>query len=258
MIDTHCHIFDEAFDADRVEVIARAQSAGVTQMLMPNIDKSTFAPLMRTAREYSGYCYPMIGLHPTSVKDDWEDELLFVEQQLRAGAQGTFVAIGEIGIDGYWSKEFLEEQKIVFARQLELAELNNLPVVIHARDSFNEIFDVLRKEKRSINGVFHAFSGSIETYHEIKRSGNFMVGIGGMVTFKTAKLPHVVAQIPLSDILLETDSPYLTPAPHRGKRNESSYLEFVAQKIAEVKNIAVEEVKEVTARNAIELFKLQE
>ncbi len=254
MIDTHCHIFDEAFDADRAEVIARAQAAGVTHMLMPNVDKSTYFAMMRTAREYSLVCRPMIGLHPTSVNDTVEEELNFVRHELEAQAVGTFVALGEVGIDCYWSKEFLEQQIYAFEIQLRLAEQYKLPVVIHARDSFNEITNVLRRVKPNVRGVFHAYSGSIELYHEIKRLGDYKLGIGGVVTFKTAKLPEVIQQIPLGDILLETDAPYLTPAPYRGKRNESSYLTFIAQKIAEVKDVSVAQVDEVTTENAKAMF----
>ncbi len=256
MIDTHSHIYDSVFDADRAETIARAQAAGVTQLLMPNVDSSTYAAMMRTAGEFSPLCRPMVGLHPTSVKETVEDELNFVRHALEAQPAGTFVAIGEVGIDGYWSKEFLEQQLFAFEEQLHLAENYELPIVIHARDSFNEILAVLRRLKPSVKGVFHAYSGSIELYREVKKLGDYKLGIGGVVTFKNAHLPEVVRQVPLTDMVLETDAPYLAPAPYRGKRNESSYLALVAKKIAEVKGISVEEVEEVTTENSLQVFTL--
>ncbi len=257
MVDTHCHIFDEVFDADRAEVVARAQAAGVTHLLMPNVDSSTYAAMMRTAKEFPSVCRPMIGLHPTSVKENVDEELSFVRRELEAQPAGTFVAIGEIGIDCYWSKEFLIQQIYAFEEQLRLAEKYHMPVVIHARDSFNEIMEVLHRLQPKVGGVFHAYSGSIELYREIKKLGSYKLGIGGVVTFKNAKLPEVLKHVPLDDILLETDAPYLTPAPHRGKRNESSYLSLIAQKIAEAKEVELKEVMEASSFNSIQLFKLQ-
>ncbi|MDR0419629.1 MAG: TatD family hydrolase [Prevotellaceae bacterium] len=254
MIDTHCHIFDEVFDNDRQEVISRAKEVGVAYMLMPNVDKSTYGPMMNVARLFPEYCIPMIGIHPTSIEDNLDEELSFLEQAIAEQPPNTFCAIGEVGIDCYWSKEYIENQKIAFREQIGIAERMNLPIVIHARNSFNEIFDVLRDLKPNVRGVFHAYSGSMETYHEIKRLGNYKLGIGGVVTFKNAKLPEVIAQVPIEDIILETDAPYLTPAPYRGKRNESAYLELIVQKIAEAKNMPMETIKEVTTANAKSLF----
>ena len=257
MIDTHCHLFDNAYNADRAEVVARAQAVGVTHLLMPNVDRSTYPAMMRTAEKFFSECSPMVGIHPTSITaTSVEEELRFVRRELEAQPAGTFVALGEVGIDCYWSKEFLSEQIYAFEEQLRLAEKYRLPVVIHARDSFNEILEVLRRLRPNIKGVFHAYSSSLETYREIKKLGDYKLGIGGVVTFKNSKLPEVVQQIPLSDVLLETDAPYLAPTPYRGKRNESSYLTLIAQKIAELKGVSVEEVDEATTENAKKMFEL--
>lgn len=258
LIDTHCHIFDEAFAADRDNAVRRAQAAGVALMLMPNIDSATYADMMRTASAFSGVCLPMVGVHPTSITaENVEQELDFVRGELEKNPPKTFAALGEVGVDCYWSRAHVEQQLVAFERQLRWAEQHRLPVVIHARDSFGEILDVLRRVKPDVKGVFHAFSGSVELYRDIKKLGDYKLGIGGMVTFKNATLPDVVRQAPLSDLLLETDAPYLTPTPFRGKRNESAYLPLVAQKIAEIKGLSVAEVAEATTDNAIQLFDLR-
>ncbi|MDR0414854.1 MAG: TatD family hydrolase [Prevotellaceae bacterium] len=259
MIDTHCHIFDEAFDADRSEAVARAQAAGVTLMLMPNVDSKTYGGMMRTANAFSQVCLPMVGVHPTSITaENVEHELDFVRGELERNPPQTFVAVGEIGVDCYWSRAHVAQQLVAFERQLRIAEQHGLPVVIHARDSLSEILETLRTAKPNVRGVFHAFSGSVEQYHSLRQLGDYKLGIGGMVTFRSAgQLLEVVRQTPLSDLLLETDAPYLTPTPHRGKRNESAYLPLVAQKIAEVKGLSIEEVAEVTTDNAVRLFNLQ-
>jgi TatD DNase family protein len=195
-----------------------------------------------------------MGLHPTSVGEDWEKELQFVFDQVE---NGGYVAIGEIGMDGYWSKEFIGQQKEVFAQQLKLAYRKGLPVIIHAREATDEIFEVLDSLKGEVpKGVFHAFSGSYETYGRICSYGDFMVGIGGVVTYKNAGVAKSVEKIPLDRIILETDSPYLTPVPMRGKRNDSSYLVYIAEKIAQVKGITLEEVAEATTANAFKMFGL--
>jgi TatD DNase family protein len=253
MIDTHCHIYLPDYDADRDAVMERTLQAGVATLLMPCIDSATYAAMMDTAAKYP-QCRPMIGLHPTSVDKNWRQELDFVRGKLDAATPKTFVAIGEIGIDAYWSRDFLDEQKAVFAAMLDLAAEYDLPVVIHSRDAFAETFEVLKNHKKQMRGVFHAFSGDIEIYRQIKQFGDFGVGIGGVVTFKNSHLTEVLPQIPMCDILLETDAPYLTPAPFRGKRNESAYLHYVVQKIADIKQITAEEVCEVTTQNAHKLF----
>jgi TatD DNase family protein len=258
LIDAHCHIFDHAFDADRDAAVARAQAAGVMLLLMPNVDSETYGDMMRTAAAFPQVCLPMVGVHPTSITaENVEHELNFVSEALENNPPKTFVAIGEVGIDCYWSKTYVREQQQAFERQLRLAEQHGLPVVIHARNSFNEILEALRSVKPNVSGVFHAFSGSTELYRDIKKLGGYKLGIGGMVTFKNSTLPEVVRQAPLDDLLLETDAPYLTPAPFRGKRNESAYLTLIAQKIAEIKELSVEKVIEATTCNAKQLFGLQ-
>ena len=253
-IDTHTHLYSEEFLQDQAEVIQRARNAGVQQFVLPAIDKESFSAMMQLVEKYPDICYPCIGLHPTSVKANWKEELDFVEEKLRESK--SFVSIGEIGIDCYWSKEFLEEQKIVFETQLRWAAQYDLPVIIHARNSFHEIFAILDKLKHlSFRGVFHAFSGSSETYSHIRRHSGLKIGIGGVVTFKNAGLATVLKNADLGDLVLETDAPWLTPQPHRGQRNESSYITFVAQKIAEVKEMDVEKIAEITTYNARQLFR---
>lgn len=257
MIDTHCHIFDAAFAADRSEAVARAQAAGVTLLLMPNVDSGTYADMMRIASLFPQVCLPMAGVHPTSITpENMEHELSFVRDALEKNPPKTFVAIGEIGVDCYWSKAHVRQQQLAFEQQLRLAEQHGLPVVIHARSSFDEILEVLRSARPNVKGVFHAFSGDVERYRDVKKLGDYKLGVGGMVTFKNSALPEVVRQAPLGDLLLETDAPYLAPTPFRGKRNESAHLTLIAQKIAEVKGLSVKEVADATTSNARRLFDL--
>jgi TatD DNase family protein len=252
MIDTHAHLYSEEFDTDRDEVVKRAVENGVTQLIIPSTDMNDYNSMMKLCNSYPAICFPAVGLHPTSVKDDYEQELDFVEKQLTLN---KFVAVGEIGIDCYWSMDYIVQQRIAFEKQIKWAEQHNLPIIIHARDAFAEIFAILdRIHNPRIKGVFHGFSGTCEDYLKIKEYGTFKVGIGGVITFKNSKLPQVLDIIPIEDILLETDAPYLTPHPHRGKRNESSYIPLIAQKIADIKHLNVEEVAEITSRNATILF----
>lgn len=251
MIDTHSHIYDEAFDADFEQVVARAREAGVGKIVMPGIDSNCFDRMVACADALPGFAYPAIGLHPTEIHDDWRQELQFVFDHF---GDRHWVAIGEIGMDLYWSKERLEEQKEVFCAQLVFACEKDLPVIIHARDATEEIFECIRRVANPLRGVFHAFTGSWETYRRIKAAGDFLVGIGGVVTFKNAHVAEAVERIPLEDILLETDSPYLTPAPFRGRRNESSYIRYVADKIASLKGLDWQTVDAVTTNNAEKLF----
>lgn len=255
MIDTHSHIYDEAYDADFGQVVARAREAGVEKIVMPGIDSKCFDRMTACADALAGFAYPAIGLHPTEIYDDWREELQFVFDHFN---DRRWVAIGEIGMDLYWSKERLEEQKEVFCAQLELAYEKNLPVIIHARDATEEIFECIRKVSRPLRGVFHAFTGSYETYLRIKAAGDFCVGIGGVVTFKNAHIATALERIPLEDILLETDAPYLTPVPYRGKRNESAYVRYVADKIAAIKAIDLETVNRVTTASAKKMFQFLE
>lgn len=254
MVDTHSHIYDEAYDEDFGEVLQRAKDAGVEKMVMPGIDSKCHGRMMECARRLEGYARPAIGLHPTSVDESWQDELQFVWDNYRPG---DFVAIGEIGLDEYWSKDFLEEQKRVFEDQLTFAWERDLPVIIHARNATEDIFDCLDRVGKPLRGVFHAFSGSYETYCRIKKSyGGFKIGVGGVVTYKNSHLAAFMDKVPLEDILLETDAPWLTPVPFRGKRNESAYIRYTAGKLAELKGISQEEIDAVTTANAIKMFGL--
>lgn len=253
-IDTHSHLYDEAFSSEEDATIERAVQAGVKQIILPDIDSSSRSAMMSLAEKHKGIAYPCLGLHPTSIKEDWKTEYEAVENLV--GKQEIW-AIGEIGIDCYWSTEFLEEQKMLFKKQLTLAHNLNLPVIIHSRESTEIIINILKEMKHlDLRGVFHSFSGSIETYKELQKLGNWYVGIGGVLTYKKAHIAETVKDIPLTKILLETDSPYLTPVPFRGKRNESSYIPHIAAKLAEQKGIETAEVASITTSNARELFAL--
>ncbi len=252
MIDTHSHIYSEDFDTDRSETVQRAKEAGVQHIILPNCDSSTLAPMLALEAEYPGYCHAAIGLHPTSVKEDYLDELALVKSELN---KRSFIAVGEIGIDLYWDTTFLNEQVKSFQLQLDWALEYKLPVIIHVRDSFRETMNALVPYKNSgLTGVFHSFTGTIEEAQEIIDFGGFKLGINGIVTFKNSGLAAVVEQIALEHILLETDSPYLTPTPHRGKRNESAYVSLVCKKLAEVYNYSVEQIDSQTTQNAKLLF----
>ena len=252
MIDTHSHIYSEDFDADRHEVILRAQDIGVKQIILPNCDSGTLPQMLALEAAYPGYCHAAIGLHPTSVKEDYKDELALIKSEL---VRRDYLAIGEIGIDLYWDKTCIAEQTLVFKQQLEWALEYHLPVIIHVRDSFRESMDALMPYKNSgLTGVFHSFTGTLEEAREIIAFGGFKLGINGIVTFKNSGLAGVVEQIDLTHLLLETDSPYLTPAPYRGKRNESSYVSLVCAKLAAIYDVSVQEIDELTTQNAMQLF----
>lgn len=253
LIDTHTHLFLPEFDSDRSEVIESAIARGVEKMLLPNIDSGSYEAMMKVCSGFKSNCLPMIGLHPSSVKDDYKTELKFVEEKI---SQQKFWAIGETGIDLYWDKTFFEQQQEAFEFQLNLAKKHHLPLVIHARESFSEIFEIVEANMDDrLTGVFHSFTGNEEQAKKITGWG-FKVGIGGIVTFKNSGLDAVVKNIDLDHIVLETDSPYLAPTPKRGKRNESKYLQFIADKIASVKGVDVEYVAEVTTYNARKLFSI--
>lgn len=257
IIDTHSHLYDEAFLPDFDSVVERAKGIGVAKCIMPAIDISSYNSMVDTENRLKGFAYSTIGLHPTSVNGRWEEEFIFVKDTL---SKRDFCAIGEIGLDGYWSREFMSEQKYVFFKQLLWAEDKNLPVIIHLREATIDMFDVLdraRSEGVTPRGVFHAFSGSLETYERITKYGDFYVGIGGVVTYKKASISDVVREIPLERILLETDSPWLTPVPYRGKRNEPSYLKEIISKIGELKGCDSSVIEEITYNNAMRLFNLR-
>lgn len=252
-IDTHTHLYLEEFDTDRGEMINRALLAGVGTFLLPNIDRASLPALLSLCDAWPGNCLPMIGLHPTSVKEDYRDELAMVDQQLK---ERKFFAIGEIGIDLYWDKTHLEQQQIVFRHQLKLAKTLQLPVAIHMRNSFEQVYAILREEAGpGLRGVFHCFSGNIQQAKKVTDLG-FLLGIGGVVTFKNSGLQEVIKETGLEHLVLETDAPFLAPDPFRGKRNESSYIPLIAEKIASLKNVPLAEVAAITTANARELFNL--
>ena len=250
-IDTHAHLYDEAFANEEDSAVERALEAGVKRMILPDIDSATRDAMFDLAARHEGVLFPCLGLHPTSVGAGWEKELSLLEGYLSRKIK----AIGEIGMDCYWSREFVKEQQEVFRTQLEMADRLNLPVIIHSRESTELIINILKDCKHlSLKGVFHAYSGSVETFRELQNLGDWYIGIGGVLTYKKASIAETVKQIPLERILLETDSPYLTPAPHRGKRNESSYIPFIAEKLAGLTGRETAEIAEVTTNNAVKLF----
>ena len=262
-IDTHVHLYDEAYDGDFDETLQRIKEAGVGCCIFPAIDMENYERQTGIARKCGSFVREAIGVHPTSVGANWRMELDFVEARLAernadGAAENRSVAVGEIGVDGYWSKEFINEQKKVFREQLVLAHKYGLPVIVHVRDAVEEVFEVLDSlQEVDIKGVFHAFSGSYETYCRLKKYGDIKIGIGGVVTYKNAGVAKVIERVPLEDIVLETDAPWLTPVPYRGKRNESTYLQVIAEKVAQIKGCSVDAVAEATTRNAIELFNLE-
>lgn len=251
--DTHAHLYDEAFISEEDQAVERAVRAGVTRMILPDIDSQTREAMFSLADRHEGRIFPCLGLHPTSIGADWEKELAALEGWLSR----KIYAIGEIGMDCYWSKEFIKEQQEALRIQLELADSLDLPVIIHSRESTELIINVL-KEYRHLNlrGVFHAYSGSIETYRQIERLGDWYIGIGGVLTYKKASIAGTVRDIPLDRILLETDCPYLTPVPFRGKRNESSYIPHIAARLSEILGKDIEEIAETTTANAEKLFRI--
>lgn len=253
LVDSHSHLFLEEFSEDLPEVMERARKAGVTHIFMPNIDSTTIEPLLKVCASYKELCYPMIGLHPTSVRENFRQELEVVHRYLNG--EVPFVAVGEIGMDLYWDKTFLKEQAIAFRQQVEWALEYGLPVVIHCREAFEYIYKVLIDYKdSSLTGIFHSFTGTLDEAERILDFPGFCLGINGVVTFKKSALPAVLAQVPLDRIVLETDSPYLTPVPNRGKRNESAYVKDTLVKVAEVYGRTMEEVSEATSENALKVF----
>lgn len=253
LIDTHSHLFLEEFSEDLPQVIERARSAGITHIFMPNIDSTTIDSMLSVCNAYKDYCFPMIGLHPTSVNADYEKELEIVARELRSF--NKYIAIGEVGMDLYWDKTFLKEQQIALDKQINWALEYDLPVVIHCRDAFDYIYNVLEPYKNtSLKGIFHSFTGTDDEAARILEFSGFLIGINGVVTFKKSHLPEVLTKIPLEKIVLETDSPYLTPVPNRGKRNESAYVKDTLMKISEIYRMSPETVGSVTSENALKVF----
>lgn len=256
IIDTHSHLFVEEFDEDRPEVMRRAREAGVQRILMPNIDLSTVEPMLRVCAEYSGFCYPMLGLHPTEVTADYRQGLSELKQLLQSHPQ-TFVAIGEVGLDLYWDKTYKAEQLAVLEEQIGWALEYDLPLVIHSREAFPELYALFSHYKDApIRGIFHSFTGTADEAQSLLEFPGFMLGINGVVTFKKSTLPEALREVPLTRLVVETDSPYLAPTPHRGKRNESSYIVRVVEKLAEIYGCSPEVVAEQTYTNATNLFRL--
>ena len=251
LIDTHSHIYSTDFIQDRDEVIQRAYSNDVRKIILPNIDSSSVKNLLDMVDTYPHICIPLMGLHPTSVNNDYQEELQVVEYWLK---KRKFYGIGEIGIDLFWETSFLEEQTHAFRFQLELARQYELPVVVHVRDSFEEVYKVLTETNdKKLTGVFHSFTGTFEQAQLIIALG-FKIGVGGIITFKKSGLDQIISKIDPSHLILETDSPYLTPVPFRGKRNESSYLVYIAQKIADLHQMTLGEIAKITTENARKLF----
>ena len=256
MIDSHSHIYVEEFDADRDEALQRAWDAGIEYMLMPDIDSESRDRMFSLAAKASSRCLPMIGFHPTSVNDNphWRDEVDMVENALRNPSMRLY-GVGEIGLDLYWSADFYGEQREALHAQLELAVAYNLPVAIHTRSAYRQMEDAIATYRgRSLRGVFHAYADSIDTYQHLAKMGDFVFGIGGVVTFKNSGLDKIVEQMPLERLILETDCPYLTPVPHRGKRNEPAYVELVCRKVAELHHTTPQEVERITDHTAKLIF----
>lgn len=250
-IDTHTHLYSEEFNEDRFTCIKEAISNGVSRFYMPNVDSESIDGMLALEAQFPEHCFPMMGLHPCSVNGNYEKELEIVKTWLD---KRRFKAIGEIGIDLYWDKTFIKEQELAFKQQIDWALEFNYPIVIHCRNAFDEIYTILSNYASLPKGVFHCFSGNLYQAKQILSLGNFKLGIGGVVTFKNSGLDKIVEQLDINDLVLETDAPYLAPVPHRGKRNESNYLPLVAQKLALLKNITVEEIAQITSNNALKLF----
>lgn len=255
-IDTHSHLFLEEFADDLPEVIDKAKTAGVSKIFMPNIDCSTIEAMLKVTKQYEGYCYAMMGLHPTSVNENYREELAEMKRLL--DLPNSYAAIGEIGMDLYWDKTFLKEQTEVFDTQIQWALEYGLPVVIHSRESFDEVYSVIKNySDTGLTGIFHSFTGTLDEALKLLEFGSFKLGINGVVTFKKSTLPEVLKHIPLERIVLETDSPYLTPVPNRGKRNESANVKDTLIKLAEIYQQDVEMVAKVTTESALSVFKME-
>ena len=254
MIDTHTHLYSEEFDEDRKEMIERAVEKGISKFYLPAINSETHEKMLTLESDYPDHIFSMMGLHPCYVKpESWEQELKLVEEYLN---KRPFSAIGEIGIDLYWDKTTLEIQVKAFEKQIDWAIEKDLPIVIHTRESFDEVFEVLdRKRHPKLRGIFHCFSGDLD---QAKRAIDlqFILGIGGVVTFKNGKIDKFLEEFPIENIVLETDSPYLTPTPYRGKRNESKYIPLIAEKLVDIYNLSPTEIAEITTKNALEVFNI--
>lgn len=261
LIDTHSHLYGEEFSEDIEDVVTRARDAGVSKIFLPNINADSIEPMLTLASQYPGYLYPMMGLHPEDIGDDWHDVLDSMESLLSA-PNNPYIAVGEVGLDYYWDRSRYEEQQEVFARQVAWAMDYDLPLMIHTRDAHRELVDVLNEQiknckssSRKLTGVFHCFAGNVDEAEELLGFDGFMLGIGGVATFKKSALPEVLRSVvPLDRIVLETDSPYLAPVPYRGRRNESAYVAATAKRIAEIYDVSEAVVHEITSQNALLTF----
>ncbi len=251
LTDTHTHLYSEQFDNDRVEIIEKAINAGVSRFFVPAIDSTYYQSMFSLEKQFPDNIFLMAGLHPTHVKENYKEELKVVRKMLE---NKKFYAVGEIGIDLYWDKTFIKEQQQVFKTQISWAKERNLPIIIHCRDSFDEIFEVLEEEKDDkLYGIFHCFTGNLQQAKQAI-SYNMKLGIGGVVTFKNGKIDKFLNEIPIEHIVLETDSPYLAPTPYRGKRNDSSYLINILDKLVEIYGLSPEEIAKITTQNSKEVF----
>ena len=251
LIDTHTHLYLEQFDEDRPEMIQRAIEKGITHFYMPSIDSNHIESMFQLEAQFPSNCFAMMGLHPCSVKENVEAELAIVEKYL---SERKFIAVGEIGLDYYWDTTFVPQQKVAFVQQMEWAKHYKIPISIHCRESMDDAIELVSKTKTSdLNGVFHCFGGTIEQANKIIELG-FYLGIGGVLTYKKSGLDEVLKNIDLQHIVLETDAPYLSPVPYRGKRNESAYIYEIAKKLAEVKDVDISEVAAMTTENAKKVF----
>ena len=257
-IDTHAHLYAQAFDQDRSLMLDRAFAQGLSHVFLPNIDLESVQPMLDLAAAYPQQCFPMMGLHPCSVQADWEEQLSQIHQHLSSNPQ-AYWAIGEIGIDLYWSRDWEEAQIQAFENQCLWALTYDLPIVVHARESLSLLIDLVRafqaRHQGALRGIFHCFTGDAKQAQELINLG-FLLGIGGVLTYKKSDLPSVLAEIPLNALVLETDSPYLPPHPHRGKRNESAYLPLIGAKLAQIYGLELEQIAEITSQNALNLFGL--
>ena len=260
LIDTHSHLFVEEFDADRTEVMQRAREAGITHIVMPNIDMASVEPMLQVCAEYPDLCYPSIGLHPTEVKEDYRQVLAQMKAMLDASVHGEtsrapFIAIGEGGLDLYWDTTYKTEQLAALEEQIGWALEYDLPIIIHSREAFPELYTLFSHYKESpLRGVFHSFTGTADEAHALLEFPGFMLGINGVITFKKSTLPDALSEVPLSRLVVETDSPYLAPTPYRGKRNESAYVARVVEKLAEVYQCSAEQVAAQVYETSERLF----
>lgn len=261
LIDTHSHIYEPEFDSDRAEALQRCVDSGVEMLLLPAIDSQSYERMFDLAKSHADMMRPMMGLHPTSVNENprWREDLEVVENYLQHPPQGIerFVGVGEIGLDFYWSEEYKDEQIEAFKIQIDMALRYNLPIVVHTRNAWTEMCAILEQYAgRGLRGVLHAYSDGVESYQRLKKCGDFLFGIGGVVTFKKSQLAQTLQFMDLEDIVLETDCPYLTPVPHRGERNESSYIRHICAKVAEIKNVDYHTVANYTTQNTKRMFDL--